>query len=247
MRRKIRDGVAVVFLTVLFAASLKSCVVDAFSIPTDSMSETLVAGDFLLVNKFIYGARTPSSLFFLRVPSLRFPKLNNIRHGDVIVFEFPGMPDEVYPVKRQFLVKRCVGLPGDTVSVMNGRLSVNGSDFPNLRNIATHDFTSMIVPFAGMTIELDPSSFDRWNVFIQREGHSIANHNGMIVIDGTESSSYTVEKNYYFVVGDNVNNSLDSRHWGCVPEEDIVGQAMMIYWSKDEDGIRWGRIANIVR
>ena len=89
MWRKFRDGAIIVFSTLLFATYLKSCVVDAYKIPTASMSETLVAGDYLLVNKFIYGARTPQKILYISIPHFQFPKLSDIHRGDVIVFEFP--------------------------------------------------------------------------------------------------------------------------------------------------------------
>ena len=108
MWRTIRDGVIIVFSTLLFATCLKSCVVDAYKIPTASMSETLVAGDYLLVNKFMYGARTPQKFLYIALPHFQFPKLSEIHRGDVIVFEFPGEPNEVLPVRNLFLMKRCI-------------------------------------------------------------------------------------------------------------------------------------------
>jgi signal peptidase I len=245
MWRRVRDGIIVLFLTVIFAAGLKSCIIDAYRIPTASMSETLLPGDFLLVNKFIYGARTPSTFLYIHLPSFRFPALKNVSRGDVIVFEFPGETNEVIPVRHQYLVKRCIGIPGDTIQVVQGVVTVNSFEFPDLKK-SVKDFPTTIVPFRGMQIDLDSSSLHGWKVFIQREGHDVFEEDGSIFIDGFRSTTYTVEKNYFFALGDNINNSYDSRFWGFIPEENIVGRVMMIYWSKDDNGIRWNRIGTVV-
>ncbi|MHB1050529.1 MAG: signal peptidase I [Bacteroidota bacterium] len=247
MWRTVRDVLLVLFFTILFAAGLKSCVVDAYKIPTESMSETLRAGDFLLVNKFIYGARTPSSILFISLPQFSLPAIAPVSRGDVIVFEFPGEPEEVLPVRHQYIVKRCIALSGDTVEISNANLIVNG--FRTARSFSQYDSVSFsaVVPYRGMQIPLDLSSFKRWNVFIQREGHRVDIAYDSILIDGIASPVYTVEQDYCFVVGDNARISYDSRHWGFVPVDNVVGRATIIYWSKDENGIRWNRIGNIIR
>jgi signal peptidase I len=242
-----RKVLEMLFFTILIAAALKVCVVDAFKIPTDSMAESLRAGDYLLVNKLIYGARTPEKIFNIPLPQIHFPRFSSVRRGDVVVFYFPGEPDEVVPSRRQFLVKRCIGIPSDTVETINRNLIVNGyravnsfSQFDSLRFFS-------IVPYKGMTIVLDSESAKQWGVFIRREGNTFSNNNGTILINDTAADSYTVQQNYYFVVGDNAKNSYDSRSWGFVPEQDIIGKATMIYWSKGEDGIRWSRIGTFIK
>lgn len=247
MRRKIRDVLIVLISTVLVAASLKSCVVDAFKIPTDSMRETLLAGDYLLVDKFIYGARTPEKIMYVPLPQIHFPRLTTVRSGDVIVFDFPGEPDEVFPLRHQQLVKRCMGLPGDTVEIANSNLIVNGFRAENSYSQFDAVPFFAIVPYKGMVVRIDTTEVKKWDVFIQREGNSLAVDGDSVLIDGRAASEYTVRNNYYFVVGDNAPNSYDSRHWGFVPEGNILGKAMMIYWSKDEDGIRWKRIGMPVK
>lgn len=247
MWRSVRDILLILFLTFLFAAGLKSCVVDAYRIPTESMSETLRAGDFLLVNKFIYGARSPSHFLFIPLPHFSLPACAPVSRGDVIVFEFPGEPEEVHPLRHQYIVKRCIALPGDTVEIANANLIVNG--FRTERSFSQYDTVpfSTTVPYRGMQIPLDLSAFKRWNVFIQREGHRVDIADDSILIDDVASPVYTVKQDYYFVVGDNAGNSYDSRHWGFVPAESVIGRATMIYWSKDENGIRWNRIGTIIR
>jgi signal peptidase I len=246
MWRTIRDGAIIVFSTLFFAACLKSCIIDAYKIPTASMNETLVPGDYLLVNKFIYGARTPQKFLYISLPHFQFPKLSDIHRGDVIVFEFPGELNEVFPVRNLFLVKRCIGLPGDTIDIVNGTVRVNRLSAGQLRKAST-DFPVTIVPTKGMKIELNTATVAKWKVFIQREGSSVEQRNNALMIDGQESSSYTVKKNYYFALGDNINNSADSRVWGFIPEENVVGKAVIIYWSKTNDGIQWNRMGTLIR
>ncbi len=209
------------------------------------MRETIVAGDYLLVNKFIYGARTPQSILYISLPQVQFPILKDIRRGDVIVFDFPGEVNEVLPIRNLYLVKRCIGLPGDTIDIVNGNVRVNGL-LVNFFDRVKEDLAPVIVPAKGMSLKIVPSTFSHWKVFIQREGSSIVQKDGKIFIDGNITEFYTVKKDYFFVLGDNINNSSDSREWGFIPEENIVGKAMLIYWSKGEDGIRWNRIGTLI-
>jgi signal peptidase I len=246
MWRKTKDLLFALFLTLLFAAGIKSCIVDAYKIPSGSMDPTLREGDFLLVNKFTYGARTPHSFLFIPLPVIHFPALHAVQRGHVIVFEFPGEPNETIIVRNLFLVKRCVGLPGDTISISGGRVAVNGVPmdfFP----YAAKEMDAVIVPKKGMAVNVNTRNFFQWKNFIRREGTDIDLVDGKVRINGVESASYVIRRNYYFVLGDNINNSSDSRDWGFVPEEHIVGKAMMLYFSKGSDGIRWKRIGTIVK
>jgi signal peptidase I len=247
MRRMARDVLIVVVSATLLAAGLKSCVVDAYKIPTDSMSETLIAGDFVLVNKFIYGAYTPERILFIPLPQFQLPRLRSVQRGDIIIFNFPGELNELQLDGNQSLVKRCAALPGDTVEITGGNIIVNGYRTANSFSQYAPQTSRFIIPFKGMNIDIDTSSLRSWNIIIQREGHETAVHNGKCFIDGVETASYSVGKNYYYVVGDNANDSYDSRHWGFVPEENILGSVAMIYWSKDKERVRWERIGTIVR
>ncbi|MBP6671736.1 MAG: signal peptidase I [Bacteroidetes bacterium] len=246
MRRTVRDGVVLLFFTLLFATGLKSCVIDAFKIPTASMEPALAVGDYLLVNKFIFGGHTPEKFLFVSIPSFQFPAFRSVRRGDVILFVFPGEPNEVLSVRNLFLVKRCIGLPGDTVDVTNGNVRVNGFRM-DFFDHAANDAASVIVPKKGMTIPLDTVTIGRWKVFIMREGSSVDIQNGAILIDQQEAKSYTVKRDYYFALGDNINDSADSRAWGFIPEKNIVGKAMLVYFSKNDRGVQWGRIGTVIR
>ena len=210
------------------------------------MTSTLQIGDYLLVNKFIYGARTPQKFLYLTLPQLQFPSLKKVQRGDVIVFGFPGEPNEVFPIRNLFLVKRCVGLPGDTIDIVSSQVRVNGLRMDFYDHVEKN-FSPVIVPNKGMTIAINSQNFLTWKVFIQREGNTVELRDRKIFINQTETTAYTIKKNYYFALGDNINNSSDSREWGCIPEENIVGKAMMIYWSKNNTGIQWDRIGSIIQ
>jgi signal peptidase I len=275
---RIRDYIHILLVTILGALVLKTCVVEAFRIPSASMENTLLAGDFLLVNKFIYGAKTPSSVPFLpwRIPQIQFPAFASPTYGDVVVFELPvyardnGSPSNY--------VKRCVGLPGDTIRIVNRRLLVNGKEFPptarakpSARRIFPQgygdsrifpkgsafnedNYGPLAIPRRGDRLTLDARTFLYAKGIIEHEGHTAKLDGGdRVMVDGVPCSSYGVERNYFFMIGDNRDNSLDSRFWGFVPDDLIIGKAMMIYFSVDESAgafpanVRWGRIGMVVR
>ncbi|HVN49723.1 MAG TPA: signal peptidase I [Bacteroidota bacterium] len=269
-------------LTLLIACILKMFVVDAYSIPSTSMERTLLIGDYLIVNKLSYGLHTPRSIPFtsIGIPSTAVPLFHAIHRGDVIVFEFPGSRDEERPDHAVNFVKRCIGLPGDTVEIQNGLVWVNKKvqPFPPLGirpDRALHwdrsaelfpvgsaftesHYGPLIIPKRGDILSLNNEKSSQWETFIRREGHAVTMENGIILIDGRRAYSYRVEKNYYFVLGDNRDNSLDSRFWGFVPDDHIIGEALFIYWSWQQDlpaksisdklsAIRWKRIGTIIR
>ncbi len=275
---------AVMVLTALAAAFfLRTFVVEAFRIPSSSMEGTLCPGDFILVNKFIFGARTPHHWLFAGLPSIHLPPLRRPQRGDVVAFEFPGERDEVYPSAMMNLIKRCVAVSGDTVMIVDGELFVNGRSFPSIGEASGrlrkpfpknyHDerifpagsgcnpdnFGPLVVPKKGDGILLDQASMPQWEIFIRREGHNVdRTADGRVVIDNLPARSYFIERDYLFVMGDNRDNSLDSRFWGFLPEENVIGQAMIIYWSLNQDAavdgaapelknIRWERVGNIVQ
>ncbi len=275
----------VVFVVVAFLF-LNSFVIASFVVPTGSMENEIMAGDFLFVNKFLYGGTTPRNIPFLdiRLPWFRVPAFRSVERGDVIVFEFPGYRDEVRASKFEFYLKRCVAMSRDTVQVVNRVLRVNGQVAPLPRNVNfkkdkrlkppgyaegeifpkgapynEDNWGPEVVPWKGKVIPLDAGNFERWQTFIEREGHKarLRDHD-VVLIDDKAATSYTVERNYYFGMGDNRDNSLDSRFWGYIPEENIVGTPMIVYWSWDSDiplydvfakigSIRLSRIGTIIR
>ena len=282
-KSKFRESVETVLMTVGAALFLKIFVVEAFRIPTGSMENTLIEGDFLIVNKFIYGIKSPKYIPFtdIRIPQFHLPAFSRPKRGDVIVFEFPGERDEVKPNGVVNYIKRCVAAAGDTVEIFEKTVYVNGQRianpeglrfglsksgpkgtpnpriFPKGFSFNEDNYGPIRVPKEGDVVELAPGNIDGWETFIEREGHSVARRGNDILIDGRVATSHRVERNYLFMMGDNRDNSLDSRFWGFLPEDNIVGQALMIYWSWNQDlplasaqkfrSVRWARIGTIIR
>jgi signal peptidase I len=265
----------------IVALFLKIFIVEAYRIPTGSMEETLLVGDFLLVNKFIYGATTPRNVPFteIRMPFFRFPALTTPKRGDVVVFDFPGSINEKQSPEIINYIKRLAGEPGDTIKIIDKVLYVNGQVFPNppesqfSKEISPGPHTGIfprgsgwnddnygpvVVPKKDDIIKISPDNLEEWKMFIIREEHSIRlTADNKVFIDEKESKEYRVGKNYYFMMGDNRNNSSDSRYWGFLSEDNIIGEAMIIYWSWNPDiplgeigrkfeSVKWDRIAKII-
>lgn len=269
----------------IVAFIIKIFLFEAYRIPTGSMEKTLLVGDFLLVTKFTYGATTPRNVPFtdIRLPYFKLPGFKDPERGDIIVFDFPGDKDELESKEVVNYIKRCVGLPGDTIRVIEKKLYVNGVAFPdppgeqfdkitrapNFANPRIYpkgapwnedNYGPIRVPKKGDKIIIDDKNFDAWRMFALKEGHKLQLAGGGVTSDGVvlPNGEYTVERNYLFMMGDNRNNSLDSRFWGFMPEENIVGQAFMLYWSWDATisfanffdllgSIRWSRIGTLIK
>ncbi|MBI5464719.1 MAG: signal peptidase I, partial [Ignavibacteriales bacterium] len=275
-------GARILLITFLAAILLKAFVVEAFRIPSPSMENTLQAGDFILVNKLAYGLRLPKTipLTNVRLAPWNLALGSSIKRGDVIVFEFPGWLQAVNQDEPVNFVKRVVGLPGDQVEIRCGQVLVNGEAIdlppfgkPSLLGDGSRrggekmfppgsfytgiDYGPVRVPKAGERIALSRRNAYAWRALIAREGHAVhLTPRGSLAVDGESAFEYTIEHNYYFVLGDNRDNSLDSRYWGFVPEDNIVGEALMIYWSWNTAGqavahafapVRWDRIGTIIK
>ena len=272
------------FVTIVATLLLRVFVVQGYSNPTGSMENTILPGETMLVNKFIYGAESPTYLPFtdIKIPHFRLPALRLPHRGDIVVFDWPGMRDQVRPTEQTNYLKRCVGLPGDTIRIIDRILYVNGSIlpippkekletpyilpggyenpdiFPEGSGFNEDNYGPIVIPKQGDRIELTAQNFLKWRIFIEREGHSCRLADDRIIIDGVQSSQYVVEQNYYFMMGDNRENSLDSRFWGFVPYSSIEGQPILVYWSWDPDisygdifakiaSLRWYRIGIVLK
>lgn len=215
------------FPVILVVFVLRSFVAEPFKIPSESMLPTLVVGDLILVNKFAYGVRLP--VVHHKVLDVGLPQ-----RGEVMVFRFPQDPSVDY-------IKRVVGLPGDTISYQNKRLTINGvlvpveraGDFEDPRRLAVYPkYSEKLGDIAhNILTELEkPSDIQpvfRFPYFDRCRYHA-------------SGVTCTVPSGHYFVMGDNRENSLDSRFWGFVPEENIVGKAFFI-WMNFGDFGRIGR------
>jgi signal peptidase I len=284
MKAKIKAALkefAIVFGAFLI---LHSFVIASFEVPTGSMENEIMTGDFLLVNKFVFGGTTPQTIPFtnIKIPAFKLPALWKVEKGDIIVFIFPGMQEEVEANPFAYYLKRCMALPGDTLQVINRVVYINGKSAPIPRNMKFNtsyvkstgmieprifppgspfnedNYGPIIVPRKGGIINLNVENFFQWNTFIKREGHSTEMRGGKIYIDEIEKAAYIVERDYVFGMGDNRDNSLDSRFWGFIPMESIVGTPLIVWWSWDPDlpllsisdklaTVRWNRVGALVR
>ncbi len=346
-----REWVDALIFAVIAATLIRAFVIEAYTIPTSSMEDTLLVGDFLFVSKFHYGPRLPmtpiafpfahhtmpiigtkSYVEWVKLPYYRFPGLENIERNDIVVFNYPVQ--DFRPVdKRENYIKRCVALPGDTLKIKNRQLFVNGDTaynppqmqysyivktdgsslnqklltemditeggptskpgvytfhltkakaeklnelkvvenvrplklpkgvepdvlFPNLSsqdyNWNLNNYGPLWIPEEGATVSLTPKNLPLYKRVIEvYEGHELEQKDGEIYIDGEQADRYTFEMDYYFMMGDNRHNSQDSRYWGYVPEDHVVGKAWLIWLSIDPNGsfldkIRWGRLFSVI-
>jgi signal peptidase I len=209
------------FPVILIVFLLRSFLVEPFKIPTGSMVPTLLVGDFILVNKFTYGIRLP-------LVNKKIFNVGEPNRGDVMVFRFPEDPSIDY-------IKRVVGVPGDRIAYENKRLSINGvpqprkqvTDYLNRERIhysAQFQETLGGVEHAILQESDTPAAIPFTRPFPFREN---CNYNA-------EGVACTVPPGHYFVMGDNRDNSADSRVWGFVPDENIVGKAFFIWFNFNE-------------
>jgi signal peptidase I len=266
-----------IITSLLIVMVVNGLLIASFVVPTGSMENEVMAGDFLFVNKFIYGGSSPQTIPFVDIPLpyFRLPGLRDPEKGDVIVFIFPGMRDQVQADEFQYYLKRCVATQGDTLQVIDKKVFVNGVEqpvprnavfepginhetariFPLTRGFSRDNWGPMRIPKEGDIIPLNDSTQLMYDTFIRREGHEFDRQGEIFLIDGKPATEYKVERDYVFGMGDNRDQSLDSRYWGFVPKENVVGTPMMVYWSWPPEGsvsnklghIRWGRIFNIVK
>lgn len=204
------------FPIVLIVLMLRSFLVEPFRIPSGSMMPTLLVGDFILVNKFTYGIRLP-------VINKKMIDMNSPARGDIVVFRFPKDPSVDY-------IKRVIGVPGDRVAYYDKAIHINDKPMPQ---------TSVGV-YQGVGQGEDMTGAEHKHENLQTVEHDILIKSGMPSVEGV----YLVPPGHYFVMGDNRDNSNDSRYWGFVPEENLVGKAFLIWmsWDLDHKGIGFDRI-----
>ncbi len=328
-------GDALLF-AIVAALIIRTFFFEAYRIPTPSMEDTLLVGDFLVVSKINYGPRTPMVLGIpftninlpgVTLPWIRLPGFDEIERNDVVVFNYPI---DIAPISaKTSYVKRCVGLPGDTLALDNKQLMVNGKpakQFPGLEQqyvvsvtervrlsrskVSTsggrlvnqlesnryvvnmtdaladtmqnwpevtavepyvlperidefgrtnfsfsqgfsnhHHMPPITVPYEGQKITLTPENWPVYeNVLTRYERNTVERNGDSFTINGKQTNTYTIKKDYYFMMGDNRDNSEDSRFWGFVPHDHIVGEAIFIYFSWDAERTlpRFGRILDII-
>jgi len=343
-----REWADAIVFAVVAATLIRTFLIEAYMIPSGSMERSLLTGDFLFVSKINYGPRlpmTPVAFPFahhtmpvtgtkaywdgFQMDYRRLPGLQKIKRNDVVVFNYPMEADAPYnrPVdKRENYIKRAIGMPGDTIAIVDAQVYVNGKKgvtpvegqlmyevttdgtdinrdrindmrieggqtnqpnqyifyltpslastikgWANVKEIKpiilpkntpeptqdifpqgsdwNHDnYGPIIVPHQGWTVQLDEESASFYERAITiYEGNTFEKKDGSYYINGDKADHYTFKMNYYWMMGDNRHNSLDSRFWGFVPEDHIVGKALFVWLSLDDKGsfldkIRWNRI-----
>ena len=343
---------------VIAATLIRWLIMEAYTIPTPSMENSLLVGDFLFVSKFHYGTRTPitplqvplthqkiwftnipSYLETVQLPSYRLPGISHVKREDVVVFNVPpkNLNDNIdYPVDlKTNYIKRCVGIPGDVLTIKDKQVYANGvalTNPPRMRfsyvvttkemindknlekleidpddmkgypkvepnkveyimnldtakatelksipyivsvyqlpsevnadpdikflwgqNWSKDNFGPLTIPKEGMTIPVNDSTLHLYGETIRLYDHNkdAKVEGGKLYIDGKEMTEYTFKQDYYFMMGDNRHDSWDSRYFGFVPEDHIVGKAFFIWLSLDKYAgffhkIRWGRFFNLI-
>lgn len=230
-QKRFKDFTEGLFIALMAALVIRQLIVQAYTIPTSSMEKTLLVGDFLLVNKFVYGMQTPDWIGIpytevgFWVPWVyRFPAIKDPEPYDVIIFRYPKNPMLDY-------IKRCIAAPGQTVEVRNKQVFVDSTAFqnpPDMQYIDRVTYPENIT--GGMHIFQQLGSRDNFGPL-------------------------ELPDEMYWAMGDNRDNSEDSRVWGYVPHKNIVGQALIIYfswgsntsWTQWYKKIRFDRIGTVIR
>lgn len=348
-RSGVRDWADALIFAIVAATLIRTFFFEAYTIPTPSMEKSMMVGDFLFVSKMHYGPKVPNTplsfpfvhntlpgtkntksyLEWIQWDYHRLPGFSEIQRNDIVVFNYPM--DEGVPVdKKTNYIKRCVGTPGDTLSIVDTQIMINGEAssigdrgelqftyyiettnpfhprvFQNLqvydvvnqgnryqlRTTASNiekikafsnvkfvqpivlpdstfeencfpsdprrawnkdNYGPIYIPQAGVTVPLDSMSLPLYRRIINTyEENSLEERADGIYINGEKTSTYTFKYNYYWMMGDNRHNSLDSRYWGFVPENHIVGKAVFVWFSWDSqakglDKIRWNRLMTVI-
>ena len=237
-RRVIREYTESILVALFIAMVLRVSVVQAYHVPTGSMKGTILAGDYLLVNKFIYGIRTPDEIPFLkmRLPHLRLPAFKEPKSGEIVVFKFPPDPSQNY-------VKRCIATPGQTVEMRAGEVFIDGRPEGRRELIGRFWDDEEGVYLLNYRITRD----DGTSYTIRH----YADHN----LAAENMAPIQVPPGHFFMMGDNRDNSYDSRSWGFVPRDNVVGEALVVYWSAVNglplydllNKVRWQRIGTLLQ
>jgi len=332
----LREWIDALLFAAIAALIIRTFFFEAYRIPTPSMEKTLLTGDFLIVSKIDYGPRTPMvlSIPFTNIylpgvvlPWMRLPGLTHVERNDIVVFNYPI---DLAPIAAKTnYIKRCVGLPHDTLSLNESQLYVNGQKaktFPGIEHnyvvtvrnrvrlspakvkaaggkllgsqgsssyrvnmtkdvaakirqwpevnsvnlfVLPNDFNEFsqvdfsfsngfrnhhympptVVPFKGETVTLTPQNYHIYkNVITRYEKNNVERDGEQFIINGKKTNKYTIKQNYYFMMGDNRDNSEDSRFWGFVPKSHIIGEASIVYfsWDKERWLPRFGRILHVI-
>lgn len=233
------ENIKVIIQALILAMVIRTVLFQPFTIPSGSMMPTLLVGDYIFVNKFAYGYSKYSLPFSPDIFSGRLFG-SDPKRGDIVVFRFPPNPEVDY-------IKRCIGLPGDHVQVTDGVLYVNGKPVPK---VADGTFTSDYKLDPGADVPVFRETLDSGKTYDTLDQSPVSR--------GDNTREFIVPEGHYFMMGDNRDNSLDSRFdVGFVPAENLVGRASVIFFSLGNDtsfreiwkwptNMRWDRLFKVV-
>lgn len=220
------------FPVILIVFLLRSFLVEPFKIPSGSMLPTLLVGDFILVNKYDYGIRLP-------ILNKKIIEVGEPRHGDVMVFRYPKDPGLDY-------IKRVIGLPGDVVEYQDKQLRINGKTVP-LDRAGEYSYVASGLNYITNRTWQETLGEHTHTAMVQKDMPPVIVYQVEGDFPYRENCTYNergfrckVPAGHYFMMGDNRDASNDSRYWGFVPDQNIVGRAFMIWWNFGEFG-RIGR------
>ena len=217
------------FPVILAVLVIRSFLAEPFRIPSSSMMPTLLIGDFILVNKFAYGLRLP-------VTNHKIVSFGEPERGDVIVFRYPGdSPND--PDRGTDFIKRVVGVPGDTITYRNKVVYVNG-EAQAQQDLGTYVGSGSGADMSGNALRVEDLSGVKHRILVRRDDG----------FQGMREGSFQVPEGAYFVLGDNRDNSRDSRYWGVVPEQNLVGKAFLIWMNFDNKTAEFelGRVGDLI-
>ena len=199
IKSKAKEYIESIIIAILIALFIRTFIICAYKIPSRSMVPTLLVGDHILVNKFLYGVKIP----LLRNTII---PVTNPQRGDIVVFIYPND-------RSKDFIKRVIGVGGDIIEIKNKKIFINGKDYPDSHGIYSDNM-------------IYPASMQPRDNF----------------------GPVTVPKDSIFVMGDNRDESLDSRFWGFVNLKDVEGKAFIIYWSwnHEDHNLRWQRLGNLL-
>jgi signal peptidase I len=283
--KKVLQLVLVVIAAITLAILLRAFFIATFKIPSQSMQPVIETGDHILVNKMIPGPRIFTDWRFLLNGNMnmkRWKGLRQLKRGEVIVFNFPRVQGKGNRIAMDFdlhYVKRIVGMPGDTLGVINGFYSVTGvsdtlGNYESQLQLAIYpdsllpdkvldayphhkkfgwtikNFGPLYIPRRDDILRINMSNLPLYRKIIEYETNKrIEVNHDTIYFDGNILQTYTCQQNYYFMGGDQVMDSRDSRYWGFLPEDHIIGKVSHIWKSEDPNTgkIRWDRILKKVK
>lgn len=277
---RIINTIFVLIIVGVLYITVQVFLVASFNIPSDSMSPELIKGDMVLVWKPIIGPRLFNIFATMKGEQVnihRIPGFRKIRRNDILVFNSPypiwDKWDKIEMHILKYYIKRCIAIPGDTLSIQKGIYKINDSKihigniesqkrimmcnaerlskeqfftlpFDSLLQWNIKDFGPMYIPREGDILPMNRTNFLLYKKLIEWEQtDTLLYKNNQVFLKGVILKNYSFRNNYYFMGGDNCLNSVDSRFWGLVPENFIVGKAKVIWKStnRDTNKIRWDR------